>query len=155
MLAPWIQDPPQTSCPLAPKPVPSSVNSVQRHLVHSWGHCKDLIGEVPPGRPSLSAPSFPPNLPNASKSDMRLLQKRTKLSSVEMLDSCLTAFEILTIAKPHRNTIKAMRKDFCLCLPGRRDFALSKPSSPTQISQLPSKTRKKWALGIRADLGAG
>lgn len=102
---------------------------------------------MPHGRPSLSALSFPPNLPNARNSDVRLLQKRTKTSSAKTLDSCLTAFDILTKAEPHKSTSKAMRKDFCLGLWNCRDFSLSKPSSPTQISQWPSKTKKK--RGIR------
>ena len=70
-----------------------------------------------------------------------------------MLDSRLTAFEILTKAEPHKNTSKAMRKDFCLCLSSRRDFSLSKPSFPAQISQLPLKIKKKRGIrAVHADL---
>lgn len=38
-----------------------------------------------------------------------------------------------------------MRKDICLCFPGHLDFSLSKPS-PTHISQLPSKIKKKRSI---------
>lgn len=47
--------------------------------------------------------------------------------------------------KPHKNT-KTMRKEFCLCLPSCCEFSLLKPSSPPQMSQLPSKTKKKWDI---------
>lgn len=64
---------------------------------------------------------------------------------------CIPTQCILDTKKPTptKTPSKAVKKDFCLCLLSRHDFSLLKTSSPTHISQLPSKTKKKWGIRDR------
>lgn len=135
------------SCSLPPKPVPASINVFSGAYLTGRGITKTCRRKAP-GTACHRAGSLCRYCPalQCLKPDFRLLQKRTKISSSETRPFLLNCILDTERTKPHEDTIKATRRGFCLCLPSCRDFSLLKPSSPTQISQLPSKTKKKWGI---------